>query len=209
MSGARETLVVATGHALSLARLRGRSLLAEHHADIGLGHAEALMSALDALFSGRPHRVARIIVETGPGSFTGLRVGAAAARALGLAWGCPVLGVGSAALVVAEARAAGETARILVALRAPRGQVWLQAEHEPVAVSLDPEEAARRARRWLDAGGAVTGSAAPRLVGGRARPEAHPRAAAARDLDEKALGPPRLAYVRAAPAGAARVAEPA
>src|SRR3978361_1723236 len=60
------------------------------------GHADALLPLLDRVLSpgaGRCSELERVVVTVGPGSFTGLRVGIAAARAVGLAAGVPVVGV--------------------------------------------------------------------------------------------------------------------
>jgi tRNA threonylcarbamoyladenosine biosynthesis protein TsaB len=59
------------------------------------GRAEALMPMLAALADrvGGFAMIDRIAVTTGPGSFTGVRVGMAAARGLGLALGRPVVGM--------------------------------------------------------------------------------------------------------------------
>ena len=65
-----------------------------------------------------------LLVDIGPGSFTGIRIGIAAARALGLAWGVPVNGLSGAALVAAAAFAARPgLAQIGVLLDAGRGQL--------------------------------------------------------------------------------------
>ena len=69
---ARESIAMARGHAEALMPLIARVM-----ARSGIGFAD-----LD-----------RIAVTTGPGSFTGLRVGLAAARGIGLAAGKPVVGV--------------------------------------------------------------------------------------------------------------------
>lgn len=66
--------------------------------DIAKGHAEIIFSAIEALLA--RHGLAygdieRIGVSTGPGSFTGLRIGLSAARGLGVALDIPVLGVPS------------------------------------------------------------------------------------------------------------------
>ncbi len=67
--------------------------------------------------------VGRIAVGVGPGSFTGLRVGIATARALGLSRGLPVSGVGTLdALGRALGEAAGSLDRLAV-LDARRGEV--------------------------------------------------------------------------------------
>ena len=60
------------------------------------GHAEALMPLVARVMAASGldfERIDRFAVTTGPGSFTGLRVGIAAARGLGLAAGKPVVGV--------------------------------------------------------------------------------------------------------------------
>jgi tRNA threonylcarbamoyladenosine biosynthesis protein TsaB len=46
-------------------------------------------------------RAARILVDVGPGSFTGVRVGLAAARGLAIGWGAEVAGYSSLALLAA------------------------------------------------------------------------------------------------------------
>ncbi len=67
------------------------------------GHAERLVPMIAEL-PGKG-RADRILVSLGPGSFTGVRIGLAAARALGLAWGSEVLGYPTLALVAAMAQA--------------------------------------------------------------------------------------------------------
>jgi len=60
------------------------------------GHAEALLPLVDRVMAqaqGGFAALGRIAVTVGPGSFTGLRVGIAAARAIGIACNVPVVGV--------------------------------------------------------------------------------------------------------------------
>ncbi len=60
------------------------------------GHAEALFPMIEALLAdaGASYGdLTRIAICTGPGSFTGLRVGVAAARGLALGLGIPAIGV--------------------------------------------------------------------------------------------------------------------
>lgn len=100
-----ETLLVidTATEACSVALFSGDSVLAADHAVMGRGHAERLVPMIAAL-PGKG-RAASILVNCGPGSFTGVRVGLAAARALALAWNVPVLAYSTHALVAAIARA--------------------------------------------------------------------------------------------------------
>ena len=165
------TLAVASGHDLSVALLDGKTVLAERHVALERGHSERLMPELRALlapFGGPSFRPARIIVEIGPGSFTGLRIGLAAARALGLAWQCPVMGVRSTLLVAAAAQAAGINGPAMIALAAPRGQIWLEAFDLPALKSLGapqallPEDAAHQIGRYPALAGTVCRPASTR-----------------------------------------------
>ena len=58
-------------------------------------------------------RADAIVVDAGPGSFTGIRVGIAAARALGFAWGVPVTGFSSLALLSAADGGRDDTAIVI------------------------------------------------------------------------------------------------
>jgi tRNA threonylcarbamoyladenosine biosynthesis protein TsaB len=109
--------------ALSLALFDGDRLIAHDHRVIGRGHAEALLPAIATMLAGRPPPDT-VLVDIGPGSFTGIRIGIAAARALGMAWAVPVCGFSGAALVAARSFAmrAG-LARVGVVLDAGRGQL--------------------------------------------------------------------------------------
>ncbi len=68
------------------------------------GHAEALMPLIATVMSDADVEFAeldRIAVTVGPGSFTGLRVGVAAARAIALASGKPAVGLTTLAVLAA------------------------------------------------------------------------------------------------------------
>jgi len=72
--------------------------------EVGRTAAERLPAELEAMYleAELPLRAGRIVVGTGPGSYTGLRVGASYALGLGRAWGVPVLGVSTLEALTGE-----------------------------------------------------------------------------------------------------------
>ena len=97
-----KTLVIETSTAAcSVALIEGGAVIASAHEVVGRGHAERLIPMIAELPEGG--RADRILVDCGPGSFTGVRVGIAAARGLGFAWGAPVHGFSALPLVAAAA----------------------------------------------------------------------------------------------------------
>src|SRR6187397_2701295 len=65
---------------------------------IGRGHSERLVPMIAELLNGR--KADRILVGVGPGSFTGIRVGIAAAHGLAIGWNAQIAGLSSLALLV-------------------------------------------------------------------------------------------------------------
>jgi tRNA threonylcarbamoyladenosine biosynthesis protein TsaB len=179
---------------------------------IGRGHAERLMGMVteamaDAGFAFPA--LDRIAVTIGPGSFTGVRVGIAAARGLALVIGCPVVGVSTLAVHAASARETVGAKPVLVALDARRSEVYAQG-FDGAGKALGPAEvgppadfAARSGGDVLLAGsgGALIASfigpdAVSRIVHNRSAPDiaALLRLGAA---TEGSFTPPRPLYVRA------------
>jgi len=188
--------------ACSAALVDGSKIVAERHELVGRGHAERLIPMIQELLGGRrPHA---ILVDCGPGSFTGVRVGLAAAHGLAIGWGVPLSGYSSLAAIAAGARQESDT-EIAVALEAGHGQLFVESyAREPLTPldalrSLLPEDAAA----WVSAHH-VHGSGAETLVRARGRGEAHdalPRAADAILLPPELRSLlPRPIYGRAADA---------
>lgn len=189
--------------ACSVALLDGARVVAERHEEIGRGHAERLIPMVaELLDEAGIERVDRVLVDVGPGSFTGLRVGVAAAKAFGLAWNVPVDGISSTALVAAGAFAADTRLnRLFVALDAARGQVYIQPfdQGRPAGEieALDPADAAACAASC----DAIAGSGAQLLLQHmpdlRVIAPALPHAADARHVSSDAYRPVAPLYIRA------------
>lgn len=110
--------------ACSIALFEGGSIIAHDHRVIGRGHAEALVLMIAALPD--KGRSDRILVSLGPGSFTGVRIGLATARALGFAWGAEVLGYPTLALIAAQAQAHHPATPLTVCVNGGHGEWFVQ-----------------------------------------------------------------------------------
>lgn len=138
-----------------MALFDGFDVIDTSFAVIGRGHAERLVPMIAAL-PGKG-RAERILVSLGPGSFTGVRIGLAAARALGLAWQAQVLGYPSLALVAATARQRHPGASLTVCMTGGHGEWFVQDFAEdglPAGefASLRPDDAGVRGALPLIAG---------------------------------------------------------
>jgi tRNA threonylcarbamoyl adenosine modification protein YeaZ len=133
--------------ACSVALFEDGVLIGHVHELVGRGHAERLVPMIAELPD--RGRADAILVDCGPGSFTGVRVGLAAARALALAWGAEIAGYSSLALIAASAFAELDGSETLsVAIVGGHGEYFVQRfDREgvrPIAplASLKPEAAA-------------------------------------------------------------------
>jgi tRNA threonylcarbamoyladenosine biosynthesis protein TsaB len=178
------------------------------------GHAEALMPLIARIMEQAGTAFAeldRIAVTTGPGSFTGLRVGISATRGIALAAGKPAIGLSTLASFAAPLIAEDDSTQVVAAIDARHGNVFIQVFGTGGRTLVTPRIASvRDALRAATTGPArLVGSAAetlatawpkgadpPLLVEHRGAPDvgwvARLGAAAADDY-----GPPKPLYLRA------------
>ena len=118
--GAASAAIVESGRAEALAAISR---------PMRRGHAEALAPIVAEAARGVDGGFAsldRIAVTIGPGSFTGIRVGLALARAMGLALGVPVVGVSTLVAFAAPLLSAPRPGVIAAAIDARHGSVYFQ-----------------------------------------------------------------------------------
>ncbi|KRA82918.1 tRNA (adenosine(37)-N6)-threonylcarbamoyltransferase complex dimerization subunit type 1 TsaB [Altererythrobacter sp. Root672] len=165
--------------ACSAALFEDGELLEGSYETIGRGHVERLVPMISAL-PGKG-RADRVVVSLGPGSFTGVRIGLAAARALGLAWGADVSGYPTLALIAAMAQQQ-RPGPVTVCTTGGHGEWFVQnfdgsGRPEDELVSLTPEKAALFARHP-----SVAGNQSEALVELRGDGDARPLLPDARSL---------------------------
>ncbi len=144
------TLAIETAtEACSVALFEDGALIDARHEILGRGHAERLVPMIASLQD--QGRADAIRVSLGPGSFTGVRIGLAVARALGIAWQADVRGYPTLALVAALARSeAGNidsSHPLTICMNGGHGQWFVQnydgdGTIRSEASSLEPAEAA-------------------------------------------------------------------
>lgn len=151
--------------ACSVALFEGNTLLAGDCRRLGRGHAEALVPMI-ARLPGRG-QADRIAVALGPGSFTGIRVGVAAARALAFAWRAELVGYPTLALIAAMAQAERGAQPVAVVTTGGHGEWFAQsfgADGRAVSdlAALTPDQAVEQMSEPL-----VAGSQAAALIAAR------------------------------------------
>lgn len=177
VSASLRTLVIDSAtEACSVALFDGDTLIGGEWRLLGRGHAESLVPMIAAL----PDRgyAGRIAVALGPGSFTGVRVGLAAARALAMAWGAQLVGYSTLDLVAAMARKQCGDVPVGVAMTGGHGEWFIEGfpaqqnqAHDPshALASLQPQAAAQALSQSI-----IAGNQAQALVDARGHGQAVP-----------------------------------
>ena len=128
--------------ACSSAILHDGTIVARRIAHMQRGHAEALMPMIVGVLGDAGIGFAaldRVAVTIGPGSYTGIRVGLAAAKGIALARGIPLIGVTTLEAVARAARPQRPAGPILVVLETKRADLYVQ----PFDAALRPTAAPR------------------------------------------------------------------
>jgi len=114
------------GSVCSAAVAQGDAVLASERRAMRHGHGETLLPMIDRVMTAAglaPERLDIVAAATGPGGFTGIRVGLAAAHGITLATGAQLVGVSSFEAVAA---AVGNGRSMLVALDSRRDDLYVQ-----------------------------------------------------------------------------------
>lgn len=208
--------------ACSVALAEDGKIRARRYRDLTRGHAEVLMGLVDEVEEEAGFRSLdcdRLGVTVGPGTFTGLRVGLAAARGLALATGLPLVGITTLQAIAANtaSETAPEEGRVLALLDAKRGEVYTQhfEAHPYLAPVTQPQvltleaaeimvrEAMEAHRTSLIGTGAtliaerIGASALAAVSGASSQPDAAEVARLAARVDDPASAPPEPLYLRA------------
>jgi len=114
-----------SGRIGSIALVESGRVLVEEEFPHGLQHAAGIISILDRLTRGKnwtPRDIEEIYISTGPGSFTGLRVGITVAKTLAFSLGAKLVAVPSTEVLARNAPAGWQNS--IIVLDAKRGQIF-------------------------------------------------------------------------------------
>jgi tRNA threonylcarbamoyladenosine biosynthesis protein TsaB len=144
-------------------------ILASDSLPMTRGHAEALMPLIHHVMQHAQMAFAdldRVAVTTGPGSFTGLRVGVSAARGIALAADKPAVGVSTLTAYAAPLLADDDSTPVIAAIDARHDHVYLQVFGVGGRVLIAPRLApmSDAARAASDAQSRIVGSAAQSIA---------------------------------------------
>lgn len=118
------------------------------------GHDQTIVPLIDRIVaqSGGAQSIGRVAVTVGPGSFTGIRIGISAARAIGLAIGVPVVGVSTLATYIAPAMLDWSDGVVAAAIDARHGRIFFAAYANARPIVSPRVAAPREAVRAMGSG---------------------------------------------------------
>lgn len=146
---------------------------------LGKGHAERLIPMIDEVLgeAGLSLKdMTRIGVTVGPGSFTGIRVGVAAARGFALSLGIPAVGVTTLQVVAEQVLEIDPPAPVVATIDAGRAEIFAQAFLPAGVMLTEPATYSYDAvRTMIDRFGAIpTGSGIDAMEGRAHGPDLYP-----------------------------------
>jgi len=160
----------AAGARCSVCLWREGAALAELSEEMTRGQAERLVPMMQEVLSAggaNAGEIAAIAVTSGPGSFTGVRIGLAAAMGYGLAFGVPVVAIDSFSAAKASLSAEERDLRpLIVALAAKRREVFVEA-WDAAEVCVLPRQLIAPdalAEAWTHPDGLLAGDGAEQLA---------------------------------------------
>lgn len=147
----------------------GGGITASESVAMTRGHAETLMPLIARVMNSAGIEFAqldRIAVTTGPGSFTGLRVGISAARGIALAARKPAIGLSTLAALAAPLIATDDGTQVVAAIDARHEHIYLQVFGVNGRTLVGPRMASLRdaARAAMTAPARIVGSAAKKMA---------------------------------------------
>ncbi|TXD38136.1 tRNA (adenosine(37)-N6)-threonylcarbamoyltransferase complex dimerization subunit type 1 TsaB [Lujinxingia vulgaris] len=143
-ASARVLAIDAATRIQALALLDGDQLLENRSQRVRYNHGSALLANVEALFDAQALNLSQVdlvAVGLGPGSFTGLRVALASAKALARAHNKPIIGVSSLAAAALPLALSSPDQPVCVAFDARRNEVYaaLFAARDHTLTTLLPE----------------------------------------------------------------------
>ena len=147
-------------------------VLAQESAPMQRGHAEALIPLLERIVgaAGGFHLLNRVVVTTGPGSFTGLRVAISAGRTIAMALKIPCVGIGTLAAIAAPYVGAPGVGSVASVIDAKHGNIYFELVNARGLSMIEPRYmSAREAARSLGGGMVKIAGPAAHLLGQEAR----------------------------------------
>ncbi len=130
------------GKSAGVAILADDHLLYECYLEVGMTHSETIMPMVDTALQMtglKPRDIGLYAVTAGPGSFTGLRIGLAAAKGMALPFNTPCAGVSTLEALANQHSGRGT---VIAALDARRNQVYWAAFDLESHERLTPDDAA-------------------------------------------------------------------
>lgn len=110
----------------------------------GYRHGETLLPAIGRFLGEqniRRSRLSGIVVGTGPGAFTGLRVGIATAKGLAHGLGIPIVGVSTGEALIRAARTSDTGEPVLLLPAGPSDRILVRGGHPPQLLPAGTEPA--------------------------------------------------------------------